>query len=66
MSPMRYVAERRLAAARRLLTCADASDDVTHVAVRLGFGHVGRFAALYRQAFGESPSQSLRRAARFA
>lgn len=64
MSPMRYVAERRLGAARRLLTCADASDDVTHVAVRLGFGHVGRFAAQYRQAFGESPSESLRRALR--
>jgi AraC-like DNA-binding protein len=64
MSPMRFVAERRLAAARRLLTRAGARDDVTHIAVKLGFGHVGRFAALYRQTFGESPSQSLRRAVR--
>jgi AraC-like DNA-binding protein len=64
MSPMRFVVERRLVAARRLLTRVDARDDVTDIAVKLGFGHVGRFASQYRQAFGESPSQSLRRAAR--
>lgn len=64
MSPMRFVTERRLAEAHRQLTHAHPRDDVTHVAVRLGFFHTGRFAALYRQAFGESPSQSLRRARR--
>jgi transcriptional regulator GlxA family with amidase domain len=64
MSPMRFVAERRLAEAHRQLTQAHPRDDVTHVAMRLGFHHTGRFAALYRQAFGESPSQSLRRARR--
>jgi AraC-like DNA-binding protein len=64
MSPMRFVMERRLAQARRQLTEPGARKDVTHVAMRLGFHHTGRFAALYRQAFGESPSQSLRRARR--
>lgn len=64
MSPMRFVAERRLAEAHRQLTHAHPRDDVTHVSMRLGFHHTGRFAALYRQAFGESPSQSLRRARR--
>lgn len=64
LSPMRFVTERRLAQARRQLTEPGARDDVTHVAVRLGFNHTGRFAALYRQAFGESPSQSLRRSHR--
>jgi AraC-like DNA-binding protein len=64
MSPMRFVMERRLAQAHRQLLKAHPRDDVTHVAVRLGFNHTGRFAALYRQAFGESPSQSLRRARR--
>jgi len=64
MSPMRFVAERRLAEAHRQLTDAHPRDDVTHVAMRLGFHHTGRFAALYRQAFGESPSQSLRRSRR--
>jgi transcriptional regulator GlxA family with amidase domain len=61
MSPMRFVAERRLAAARARLLRAGASDDVTSIAVGLGFGHVGRFAQTYRQAYGESPSQTLRR-----
>lgn len=65
MSPMRYVAERRLAAARRLLTEADPNHDVTRIAVSLGFSHTGRFAVLYRQAFGETPSQTLRRAGRW-
>lgn len=64
MSPMRFIAERRLTAARRLLTTADPNHDVTRVAMSLGFGHTGRFALLYRQTFGEAPSQTLRRAAR--
>jgi AraC-like DNA-binding protein len=66
MSPMRFVAERRLDAARRLLTVANPDHDVTRVAMSLGFGHTGRFALLYRQAFGETPSQSLRRVGRRA
>jgi AraC-like DNA-binding protein len=64
MSPMRFIAERRLAAARRLLTVSGPNHDVTRVALSLGFGHTGRFALLYRQSFGETPSQSLRRATR--
>jgi transcriptional regulator GlxA family with amidase domain len=62
MSPMRFVAERRLAAARERLTRPGPRDDVTSVAVELGFGHVGRFAQLYRKTFGEAPSESLKRA----
>jgi transcriptional regulator GlxA family with amidase domain len=64
MSPMRFVTERRLAEARRLLTQVGGRDDVTSIALGMGFNHTGRFAALYRQAFGESPSQSLRRSRR--
>jgi AraC-like DNA-binding protein len=64
MSPMRFVTERRLAAVHRLLTRAGPRDDVTRIAFGFGFGHMGRFAALYRQAFGESPSETLRRARR--
>jgi AraC-like DNA-binding protein len=63
MSPMRFVTERRLAAARRQLMTANGRD-VTSVALQLGFCHVGRFAQLYRQAFGEAPSESLRQASR--
>jgi len=62
MSPMRFVTERRIAEARRQLVEGRGRDDVTHVALRLGFNHTGRFATLYRQVFGESPSQSLGRA----
>lgn len=61
MSPMRFVAERRLARAHRLLSRASPNDDVTSIALRLGFGHLGRFSLLYRRTFGELPSQSLRR-----
>lgn len=64
MSPMRYVMERRLAQARRELERARGRENVTHIALRLGFGHAGRFAVLYRQTYGESPSQTLRRSRR--
>lgn len=60
VSPMRFVAERRLAAARRRLVDAAADDDVTEIATAAGFFHLGRFASLYREAYGESPSQTLR------
>jgi len=58
MSPMRFVCERRLAIARRRIAQADASGQVTGIAMSLGFTHLGRFAAAYREAFGESPSQT--------
>ncbi len=64
MSPMRFVTERRLAEARRLLTQVGGRDDVTQIALSMGFNHTGRSSALYRHAFGESPSQSLRRSRR--
>jgi AraC-like DNA-binding protein len=62
VSPMRFVVERRLAAAHLLLRNQVGTNDVTNVAVRLGFSHVGRFAQLYRTAYGETPSQTRRRA----
>ena len=64
MSPMRFVAERRLAAAHCRLVRPGPNDDVTTTAQSVGFSHMGRFSSLYRQAFGESPSESLKRARR--
>jgi len=64
MAPMRFVAERRLAAAHRMLVRAGPGSDVTTIASTVGFTHMGRFASSYRQAFGESPSASLKRAQR--
>jgi AraC-like DNA-binding protein len=63
LSPMRFVVERRLASARRQLESPLADNTVTEVATRLGF-HLGRFAGLYRDVFGETPSQTLLRAQR--
>jgi AraC-like DNA-binding protein len=64
MSPMRYVMERRLAAVHVRLLRSSGADEVTEIATDLGFTHLGRFAIAYREAFGESPSQTLRRGGR--
>lgn len=59
MSPMRLVAERRLAATHHALLQAGPGASVTHIALANGFDHVGRFAQLYRQVIGELPSRTL-------
>jgi AraC-like DNA-binding protein len=59
MSPMRFVAKRRLTAAYHRLVHAAPDASVTRVALDLGFDHLGRFAQMYRQVIGESPSQTL-------
>lgn len=64
VSPMRFVTERRLAEAHRRLNGSDAKADVTRIALGLGFRHMGRFAKLYQEAFGEVPSRSRQRSAR--
>jgi len=60
-SPARSMRLARLHEVRRALT--DGRDEgvtVTDVAVRFGFYELGRFAAAYRRAFGEAPSDTLR------
>lgn len=59
MSPMRFVAERRLAATHRALLNAAPGASVTQIALDHGFDHVGRFAQLYQQVLGELPSHTL-------
>ena len=62
MSPMAWLKERRLEAARSELRDALPGEvTVTEVALRYGFENPGRFAAEYRHRFGEYPSQTLRR-----
>ena len=61
LSPMRYVRERRFVEVRRDLLLADPRDNVTAIATRWGFCHLGRFAVEYRKRYGETPSQTLRR-----
>jgi AraC-like DNA-binding protein len=61
MSPMTYLREVRLGRAHDELRYGDPADvSVAEVAHRYGFLHLGRFAALYRHRYGESPSQTLR------
>jgi AraC-like DNA-binding protein len=59
MSPMRFVNERRLSAAFHRLSRASPDTSVTRIALDLGFDHLGRFAQMYKQFIGESPSQTL-------
>jgi transcriptional regulator GlxA family with amidase domain len=61
-SPSRYLCALRLVQARDALLSAGAgSETVTQVALQFGFRELGRFAALYRKEFGETPSATLRR-----
>ncbi len=61
MGPKRWVLAERLKTARRALICSRAdSTTVTFVATASGFHELGRFAAMYRAAFGEAPSATLR------
>jgi AraC-like DNA-binding protein len=59
-TPMGYLQRARLDAARRTLTHADpATATVADIARRWGFTSPGRFAAAYRQAYGQNPSRHL-------
>jgi AraC-like DNA-binding protein len=59
-TPMAYVHECRLQAARRALLQQRDGDFVTRIAEDCGFTHLGRFAVNYKRRFGESPSTSLK------
>lgn len=62
-TPMAYLRRVRLDQAHRELLAARPGDGTTvsAVAYRWGFSSPGRFAALYRQAYGRYPSRTLHR-----
>jgi AraC-like DNA-binding protein len=62
-SPMQYVRLARAAGARKDLLSADPTqgDSVTAVAAAWGFSNLGRFTALYRATYGETPRETLAR-----
>jgi AraC family ethanolamine operon transcriptional activator len=63
LSPARFLRLRRLNQAHRALRTG-AFSSVTEAGIRFGFFDLGRFAADYRELFGEFPSQTLSRVIR--
>lgn len=65
LTPAAFIKARRLASTRRLLRQAETgAQSVGDIAASLGFWHLSHFAADYRRAFGELPSETLKRFAR--
>jgi AraC-like DNA-binding protein len=61
VSPLAYLRRLRLDRVHLELSRSDPWQvNVSEVAYRWGFTHLGRFAGAYRARFGESPSQTLR------
>ena len=61
-TPLGWVRQMRLARARRALVESRGRISVTRAALDSGFSQLGRFAVQYGSDFGETPSQTLRRA----
>lgn len=57
-SPMQWVVTRRLEVVRKRLSLAASGDTVTSLASDY-FANLGEFSRLYRERFGENPSQTL-------
>jgi AraC family ethanolamine operon transcriptional activator len=61
MSPRRCMLADRLQCVRRALSATGSRPNtVTSVATDFGFYQLGRFAAIYKETFGEAPSETLR------
>jgi AraC family ethanolamine operon transcriptional activator len=62
IGPAHYLAHYRMHKVRQiLLTCDPVATRVSDVALDHGFWELGRFAAFYRQTYGENPSRTLAR-----
>jgi transcriptional regulator GlxA family with amidase domain len=60
LSPKQFDLRERLQSVRRALCDGPVSRTVTTVASEFGFFELGRFARIYKRAFGESPSQTIK------
>ncbi|MBT7952651.1 MAG: AraC family transcriptional regulator [Gammaproteobacteria bacterium] len=60
-SPFQYLRFVRLQRARMELLDPSMDINVTNVAMKWGFNHLGRFALAYKKHFNESPSDTLKR-----
>lgn len=61
-SPMAALRTLRLEKIRQDLADPGAESSIADIAFRWGYAHLGRFAAAYRERFGEPPHETLRRA----
>jgi len=62
-APMAYLRKHRLEAVRREILADQSQRNVSSIAMNWGFSHLSRFANDYKQLFGETPSQTLKRVA---
>jgi AraC-like DNA-binding protein len=60
-TPVEFLRAVRLDSSRNKLLRAAPRVTVTEIALQCGFNHVGRFAAWYREQYGESPLATLKR-----
>jgi AraC-like DNA-binding protein len=60
-TPTAFLRQVRLQLVRDELLRSGQEANVTTIALRHGFSHLGRFSAQYRSVFGEDPSATLRR-----
>ncbi|KDE96994.1 AraC family transcriptional regulator [Mycolicibacterium aromaticivorans JS19b1 = JCM 16368] len=61
LPPLTYLREVRLNRAHAELAASSAGDvTVAHIAMKWGFGHLGRFGTAYRRKFGVTPQHTLR------
>lgn len=61
-TPMAYLKRYRLEAVRRDILADLAASSVSAIALSWGFSHLGRFSGDYKALFGETPSETLKRA----
>jgi AraC-like DNA-binding protein len=60
-TPSAFLRQIRLQLVRDELLKSDSQCNITTIALRHGFSHMGRFSARYRSVFGEPPSATQRR-----
>lgn len=61
VTPMELLRDIRLARARACLLDPEEDSDVTTIAFKWGFEHLGRFSQYYRNRFGELPKDTIKR-----
>lgn len=61
MTPMTYLRMLRLENVRNELIACQGKSSVTEIATKWGFSQLGRFSTIYKNIYGESPSETLKR-----